>query len=219
MSSAVLLPRYFHRFPFALHGIRAGAAHVGAHGVEEVGQVHHMDVVPHAGAVPGGIIVAKDADIGPLAVGHLKDQGDQVGFRVMGLADMAPGMGPAGVEIPQGYEFEPIGPGAPAHHPLHGQLGGPIGVGGLRGVAFQDGDVPGFPIGGRGGGEYDLLHIVLDHGGEQHPGAVQVVVVILEGVFHAFPHLGVGGEMDHRIDGLLFKNAVQKGFVPNTHLI
>ena len=66
------------------------------------GQVHHVDVVPHAGAVGGGVVVAKDVDLLQLAHGHLGDVGHQVvGDAVGVLADQAGLMGADGVEVAQ----------------------------------------------------------------------------------------------------------------------
>ena len=38
-------------------------------------QVRDVDIVPDAGTVLGGVVVAEDGDLLPLAVGHLEDQG------------------------------------------------------------------------------------------------------------------------------------------------
>ncbi len=66
------------------------------------GQVHHVDVVTHTGAVRGGIVVAKDVYLFQLAHGHLGDVGHQVvGDAVGVLADEAGLMGTNGVEVAQ----------------------------------------------------------------------------------------------------------------------
>ena len=49
-------------------------------------QVFDVDVVPDAGAVGGGIIIAENCNVLPLAERHLQDQRDQVCFRAMRLA-------------------------------------------------------------------------------------------------------------------------------------
>ena len=60
----------------------------GAH--MAAGQIHHVDVVAHAGAVRGGIVVAKDMHLFQLAYGHLGDVGHEViGDAVGVLADEA----------------------------------------------------------------------------------------------------------------------------------
>ena len=46
-------------------------------------QILHMDVVPHAGAVRRGIVLAEDADVIPLTQGCFHHQRDQVGFGVV----------------------------------------------------------------------------------------------------------------------------------------
>lgn len=58
-----------------------------------------------------------------------------------------------------------------------------------------------------------------DHAFEQRFGAAQVVVVILERLCHAFADLGIGGEVDHALDPLVFKQAVDKGAVADIALV
>ena len=41
-------------------------------------KVHDVDIVPHAGAIGGGVIIAKDVERGKLAGGDLGDVGHQV---------------------------------------------------------------------------------------------------------------------------------------------
>ena len=66
------------------------------------GQVHDVDVVAHAGAVGGGVVVAEDVDFFQLADGDLGDVRHQViGDAVGVLADEAGLVGTDGVEVPQ----------------------------------------------------------------------------------------------------------------------
>ena len=89
----------------------------------------------------------------------------------------------------------------------------------MGGVRLQDGDVLRFAVGGGGGGEHDLIHAVGHHGLQQHLGAAQVVVVVLQGLCHALPHQGVGREVDDPLDGLFLKEHVTEGPVPDIPLI
>ena len=184
-----------------------------------LGQVGNMDVVPDAGAVGGGVVVPEDAHVVPLAVGYLEDNGDQMGLGVVGLADGAGDVGAGGVEVPQSHILEAVGLGHPAHHLLHGQLGVAVAVGGHGLVALQDGHPLRLPVGGGGGGEDDLVHPVLHHGLQEHHGAVEVVVIVLQRVGHALPHLGGGGEVDHALDVLRLEQGVQRPLVPDVQLI
>ena len=51
------------------------------------GQVLDVDVVAHAGAVDGGVVVAEQLQLVPLAGGDLQGDRDEVGLRVVPLAD------------------------------------------------------------------------------------------------------------------------------------
>jgi hypothetical protein len=103
------------------------------------GQVGHVDVVAHAGAVNRGVVVAEDVDVGQLPRGHARQVGHEVVGQAPGVvADEARGVRADGVEVAQ------------AQHP-QGRVGGaciigqdffdvefaaPIGVGGGGGVLF-----------------------------------------------------------------------------------
>ena len=129
------------------------------------------------------------------------------------------GMGAAGVEVAQSHILQAVGLGDPAHHVLHGQLGLAIAVGGIGAVGLQDGYPLGLTVGGGGGGEDDLVHPVGHHGLEQHHGAVEVVVIVLEGIGHGLAYLGGGGEVDHALNVLGLKQSVQGSPVPDVQLI
>ena len=101
-----------------------------------LGQVGDVDIVPDAGAVLGGVVVAEDGHRLPLAQGHLEDDGDEVGLRVVGLADLAGLVGAAGVEVPQAHIAQAVGLAHPVEHPLHRELCLAVGVGGMGGVVF-----------------------------------------------------------------------------------
>ena len=184
-----------------------------------LGQIGDVDIVPDAGAVLGGVVVAENGDLLPLAVGHLEDQGDQMGLRGVRLANGSGGMSAAGVEVPQGHIPQAMGPAGPGHHLLHGQLGLAVAVGGDGLVRLQDGDPLRLAVGGGGGGEHDLVHPVGHHGLQQTDGAAQVVVIVLQRIAHGLAHLGGGGKMDDALDLLLLKQLVQCLPVPDVQLI
>lgn len=53
--------------------LRAGVGHGVIHRLEmTVRQIHHVDVIPHPGAVVGVVIVAMDGELRQLADGHLE---------------------------------------------------------------------------------------------------------------------------------------------------
>ena len=182
-------------------------------------QVGDMDIIPDAGAVLGGIVVAKHADRLSLSQGHLENDGDQMGLRIVGLADLAGDMGTAGVEVAQGHVFQAVGLGNPAHHVLHGQLGLAVAVGGHSTVVLQDGHPLRLTVGGGGGREYDLVHAVGHHGLEEHHGAVEVVVIVLQRIGHGLSHLGGGGKVDDALDVLGLEQGIQSPPIPDVQLI
>ena len=95
------------------------------------GQVHHVDVVPHAGAVGGGIVVAEHVEMGPLAQSYLGDEGHKVvGGAVGRLPQQGAGMGSHRVEIAQQHHGKTgIGRRRVQQYLLDHQLGAAVGVG------------------------------------------------------------------------------------------
>ena len=66
------------------------------------GKVDDMNIVAHAGAIGGGIVVAEDAQLGPFADGHLCDVRHEVVWDAVGVfADAAAGVCAYGVEVAQ----------------------------------------------------------------------------------------------------------------------
>ncbi len=67
-----------------------------------LGQVHHMDVVPHAGAIGRRVVVAKHRKLHPPAHCHLGDVGQKiVGGAGRVLADQATFVRAHGIEVAQ----------------------------------------------------------------------------------------------------------------------
>ena len=178
-----------------------------------------MNVIPYAGTILGGVVAAEDGQLLPLAVGYLEDDRDQVSLRIVGLADLAGGMGTAGVEVPQGHITQSVGFAGPGHHFLHRQLGFTVAIGGNSLVGLQDGHLLGLAVGGGGGGKYDLVYSVGHHSLEEYHRPVEVVVVVLQGIGHGLSHLGGGGEVDHTVDLLRLEQHIQSGPVPDVQLV
>ena len=82
-------------------------------------EIGDVDVVADAGTISCRIVVAKNAHMVALAVRDLQDDGDEVCFRIMRLADLAGHMRAAGVEIAQRDKMNPVRDGRPVEHPLH----------------------------------------------------------------------------------------------------
>ena len=65
-----------------------------------LGQVHHVDIVPDAGAVRGVIVISVDMDFFQLAHGDFRNIGHQIVGNAVGvLSDEAGLVGPNGVEV------------------------------------------------------------------------------------------------------------------------
>lgn len=178
-----------------------------------------MDVVAHTRAATGRIVVAEDGDMVALAVWDLQDDGDEVRFRIMRLADLAGHVCAAGVEVAQRDKMNPVRNGRPVEHPLHGELGFAVAVGGVRRVSFQNGNALRLAVGGRRGRKDDVLHAVLDHALQHRPRTAEVVVVILERIDHALADLRVGGKVDDRVDLLGREHMVAEFLVADVALI
>ena len=58
-----------------------------------VGEVFDVDVVAHAGAIGGGVVLAVDADAGAAAHGDVEDERDQVRFGLVVLTVAFDGAG------------------------------------------------------------------------------------------------------------------------------
>ncbi len=91
-------------------------------------QIGDVDVVADRGAVGGGIVGAVDLDRVARSERGAQDARDQVGFRLVVLADLAIGIGPGGVEVAQRGVTQPIGAGVPVERPLDRQLGVAVGI-------------------------------------------------------------------------------------------
>ena len=140
------------------------------------GQVDHVDVVAHAGAVMRGVVVAEDVQLLQLADGDLGDVGHEVVGDVVGvLADEAALVGADGVEVAQQRDVQArVGLAVVHQDALDEELGGAVGVGGAAGrEVLADGHGGGVAVHGGGGGEHEVLHAVVAHGVEYHEGVAQ----------------------------------------------
>ena len=124
--------------------------------------------------------------------------GDAVGV----LADQAGLVGTDGVEVTKqghvqgGVSLADIGQDA-----LGKGLGGAVGVGGgTHGEVLCDGHAGGVAVDGGGGAEHEVAAIVAAHHVQNDQGAVEVVIVVLDGLGNALAHSLIGGKLDDSID-------------------
>ena len=167
------------------------------------GQVHDMDVVADAGAVGGGVVIAEDMDLFQLAHSHLGDVGHEVvGDAVGVLADEAGLVGADGVEVAQQSHVQgrvslaDIGEDALGHG-----LGGAVGVGGgTHGEVLGDRHTGGVAVDGGGRAEHEVVAVVPAHHIQDDQRAVEVIVVVFDGLGHALADGLIGCELDDRRD-------------------
>ena len=174
-----------------------------------LGQIHHVDIVPDAGAVVGGIVAAEHMELLQLAHGHLGDVGHQVvGDAVGVLTDQTGFMGADGVEVAQqGHVHGGVGGAVVGEDPLDKKLGGAVGIGGAaHGEILSNGHGGGVAVHRGGGGEDEVLHAVTAHGVEQHQAVDQVVGIVLQRLADTLAHGLESGEVHHGVNaGILLK--------------
>ncbi len=166
--------------------LHAGAAiHPGERRGMAGGEVADVDVVAHAGAVGGVVIIAKDMDGLALADGGLRDVGYEVVGDALGvLAHEARGVRADGVEVAEKHDV-PLGVGGVevGEDLLDHPLGPAVGVGRrLLGALLGEGEGVRIAVDGGGAGEDDGLAAVLAHDVNERERVANVVGVVLDGL-------------------------------------
>src|SRR4051794_3789262 len=72
-------------------------------------KICHVNVVANASSVGGGIVIAKNVQRCAIALGRLKDHGNEVGLRIVELADSSALIGSGRIEISEANETQAIG--------------------------------------------------------------------------------------------------------------
>ena len=181
-------------------GLELAGDEAGEGGEVDRAEVRDVDVVAHAGAVLGRVVVAEDLDPGAEARGGLEDEGDEVGLGDVLLAELAGGVRAGGVEEAQDHRRDPVGARIVAEDLLHHQLGAGVAVDGeLRHSLDQRHRVAG-AVGGAGGGEDDLPDPGGAHRVEDGDAARHVVAVVEVGPDGGFAHIAARREMEDGLD-------------------
>ncbi len=178
-------------------------------------EIHHVDVVAHACAIRGRIVIAKHPQLLELADAHLADIGQQVVGDTVGIfTDEAALVGADRVEVAQQhYGPTRIGFGQVTQYLFHHQLGATIGVGRAGGEIFPQRHRGRIAIHCGRRAEHQPEHARLCHLLAQHQGACDVVLVIGERDLARLPHRLETGEVDHRFNLVGGKQLLQAGSV------
>ena len=93
-------------------------------------------------------------------------------------------------------------PGVIGENLLEDKLGFAVGIDGILGMVFGDGDDLGFAVGGRGGRENELLDAVAEHHIEKIDAAGDVGDIERAGLADGFGHLGFAGKVHDGVNAM-----------------
>ena len=185
-------------------------------------QVDHVDVVAHARAIGGGVVVSEDAHALELAYGNLRHVGKQVvrdALRV--LADESALMGADGVEVAQQHDVPLVVADVEvAQNAFEHALRLAVGIGGLvLGAGFGDGDELRLAVDGGARGEHDVLHAVGARYVAEYERAGNVVPVVLERLGNALANGFIAGEVDYGVHLVRGEDVFERLAVEDARLI
>ena len=185
------------------------------------GQIYDMDVVAHAGAVGGVVVVAENAEFLAQSDRGLRNVGHQIVRDSVGvLAYAAARMRTDGVKVAQQHHV-PFGVGLlhVAQDFFEHGLCFAVGIGAFAlGAGLGDRNHGGVAVNGRGTRENDVLDAVLAHGVDQHEGGVHVVLVVFERLGDGLAHGLEAREMDAGVNLEFFENGIHGGCVAHVGL-
>ena len=136
-------------------------------------------------------------------------------FGIMCFPDVAADMGAASVEVTQGYITQTCCVSCPFEHFFHCQFCFAVRVGRFCTVVFQNGYPFRFAICRRCGGEHKFIHTIGYHNFQHISCFAQVVFIIFQGIFHAFPYQRISSKMNNRFDIFFLEYIVQERFIGN----
>ena len=88
----------------------------------------HMNVVTHGRAIRRGIVCSKYRDVRFPTGSRIKDKRNEMGLRIVILADLSRRIGASGVEVTQPGRFYSMGTAKIVHHVLANELTEAIGI-------------------------------------------------------------------------------------------
>jgi len=183
-------------------------------------QVHHMQVIPDAGAVRGRVVIAVHREFAAYARHALGQEGHEVGRGAQReFAYFRGGMGADGVEVAQqGHAELPVGGSmAVAQKRFAGLLGEAIGRSSrLHGGVFIHGQGGCFPVDGAGGTEDEVGDAPLAEHVRELRGGPDVVREVLLRMRDALTDRLVCGKMDDPVHWP-FENGRHGRRIPAVH--
>ena len=169
-----------------------------------VGQVGDVDVVANAGSVGRGVVFAVNANGRSASEGHVQNQRDEVGFRLVGFTagDAVWPLGrPSHVEIAQRGVVQAVNAVEPGEHMFNQQLGFAVSVGGLKARIFLNRHALRFTINRSGGGKDEPARSVGKHSFKEGEGGGGVIAEVDFGLDHGFAGFDESGEVEHPVEG------------------
>ncbi len=184
-------------------------------------QIHHVDIVAHAGAVGGVIIIAEHAKLFQPAQRRLGDVGHQVIGDAGGiLPDEAGFVRANGVEVTQQHHRPcGVGRGDIAQNLLTHEFGPAVGVGAAqRRILVHRHGGTGLIHRSRGGKD-EPFDVVARHHAAQGNGAVEVVAVVAQGNADRLAYRLEARKVNHPIKGMMSEYFVQPVAVTQIKLV
>jgi hypothetical protein len=177
-----------------------------------IGNVEDVDVIADAGAVGRGIVRAENFELRKETEGGVENLGDEVGFHAVGFA--AFGGSASGIEIAESGIVE-AGIGAIVGEDFfEAKFGLAIGIDGVFGVIFGDGDGVRLAISGGGRREDEFFHPVASYGVEKIDASGDVGGVESAGFADGFGDQSLSGEMHDGVDLVSGKDCFDFGADP-----
>ena len=132
-----------------------------------------------------------------------------MGLGRVGFADVAGGVGPCDVEIPQCDKSHIVRDGVATKHELHAQLARAVGVDRVEAVGFFDRASFGRTVNGGRRTEDERLDVALFHRFQERQATDGVVGIILAGLLDRLAGFDERSEVNHRVDLVLGQRASQ----------
>ncbi len=183
-----------------------------------VGKVGDMNVIAHAGAVGGRIILTVYADMSARAVCYLQNYGDKMGFGVVRFADFAADVSSRRVEIAQSDVFKPVRLVIFMHKLLHHMLRLTVYARGILRAVLRNQTASAIAVRRGGGGKDEISDLLRYHRVKQRKCAGDVVMIILGGIDHTLAYKGISRKMYYGIHTVLCESLAKKFDVENISL-